>query len=215
MPDDLKSRSSECSPRRLAKKIESCIYRWENTKEIHAVGSMEMIRVFAREKGRGWRVEDRWPYSQPEGIRSLITERGGILISSVCSSQTHRPIRLSSRAVIRYMYTSARFQSKNSGRTLLTVLAIGSTTSLLSEVNPLCEAAAFEPQGRGNSRYFVADFFPSTELKISFSLRSEKWKISYVDCGSYGFFEKREKFDILKFRIKGNLNKWDRRWESH
>lgn len=134
MPDDLKSRSSECSPRRLAKKIESCIYRWENTKEIHAVGSMEMIRVFAREKGRGWRVEDRWPYSQPEGIRSLITERGGILISSVCSSQTHRPIRLSSRAVIRYMYTSARFQSKNSGRTLLTVPAIGSTTSLLSEV---------------------------------------------------------------------------------
>lgn len=84
--------------------------------------------------GGGWRVEDRWPYSQPEGIRSLITERGGILISSVCSSQTHRPIRLSSRAVIRYMYTSARFQSKNSGRTLLTVPAIGSTTSLLSEV---------------------------------------------------------------------------------
>lgn len=93
----------------------------------------------------------------------------------------------------------------------MTVLAIGSTTSLLSEVNPLCEAAAFEPQGRGNSRYFAAgreaDFFPSTELKISFSLRSEKWKISYVDCGSYGFFEKRETFDILKFRIKGNLNK--------
>lgn len=138
MPDDLKSRSSECSPRRLAKKIESCIYRWENTKEIHAVGSMEMIRVFAREKGRrGGGLKGRGSLTilaARRHSRSLITERGGILISGVCSSQTHRPIRLSSRAVIRYMYTSARFQSKNSGRTLLTVPAIGSTTSLLSEV---------------------------------------------------------------------------------
>lgn len=31
--------------------------------------------VFLEKKG-GWRVEDRWPYSQPEGIRWLPSEEG-------------------------------------------------------------------------------------------------------------------------------------------
>lgn len=102
---------------------------------------------------------------------SLITERGGILISGVCSSQT--PVADPPLIAARYpLYVQARFQSKNSGRPAFdAVPAIGSTTSLLCKSTRF--ASAFARGGEFSILWAI--FFPPMNWNFV-SFRFEKYQ---------------------------------------
>lgn len=85
---------------------------------------------------------------------SLITERGGILISGVCSSQT--PVADPPLIAARYpLYVQARFQSKNSGRPAFDCAGNRVNNEFALQVNPLCECIC-----EGRRIDTLSDFFP-------------------------------------------------------